>query len=67
MGQKRNKSDYQEHEFKCRVIKREKYLNEIKRLNSQPSRNFETLTYMDFLQKKISRIENILGINTNTI
>lgn len=60
MTQKFNKSYYQEREIIRRIKKQEQYLNKIKKLNSIPYRNFQTLTYIDFLQKKITRIQNIL-------
>ena len=62
MGEKLNKSDYQNHEFMCRSKKREQYLKLVRQIESMDpkKRNYNHLTYKDFLIQKINRIEKLM-------
>lgn len=66
MGETRNKSDYQKREYRFRSQKREQYLAQVRKIDSMNpnERTFHHLTYKDFLIRKISRIEDLMGLST---
>lgn len=67
MGEKLNKYDYQNRELMFRSQKREQYLSLVRKIDSMnpKQRNNHHLSYKLFLTRKIRRIEQLMGIETN--